>query len=409
VVSVSVAFSSGQDKPGSRVPWLRHVFGTAALPSTNIVALALPQIVAATGLRDDELGLISAAGLAIAMAAQLAVAYAADRYDLRAATALAMAATAAATTWLVSSLTVASYAVCAWSAAAASTVITVGVFSKLVRADADRGRAVARYQFIAATVATVMPVLAGLACQAGDGLSDAARGWRVAAAAVAWAQLAWLFLVARTPGEHVPAHQRPGWPEYRRLLTRRRTYALILLIGLHVGADCSAWQWIVLLAKRRFPEVTPAMLGLFQTVVNSSYMLGRWALLRSRGQAMGLATLAVLAPVAAAMMSVMVFLAPTFGVMTAVGWFTWLCLSLNYPVIHACAVRWFPDTPSAVLGALGAAASLGGMCGQYLVGAVSQGVGSLAMGFLAPVCLLLALGVASFGLHLGTRRSKPAG
>jgi len=388
---------------GRPVPWLRYVFGAGATPSRHLLQLAMPQIVVACALTDKEVGAIGAGAAALGFTAGLVVAWAADRHDLRAATVSCLLLVTASVSWLAGSVTVPAYCAALWCSSVALKVVSGGTFFKVVRGDADPDRAIVRYQFVNVVVVTVLPALAGLALLAGLKAAGEGKGWRLAVLVVCWAQLGWLFLVARTPTERVAPRHRPNRDDYRRLLTHGRMFALVFLGALHVGADCAAFYWVVLLAKRRFGQVGYVELGLLYAAINSSYLVGRLIMLRLRGRALNLGHVASLAPLAALALAAMAFWSPSYGVMMAQAWLAYLPLGCNWPILIGRAVDWFPDAPSAAIGLLDAWAAFGVMAALYFVGMVSDASDSLAIGFLVPVGMLLALAVGSAALHLATR------
>jgi predicted MFS family arabinose efflux permease len=179
---------------------------------------------------------------------------------------------------------------------------------------------------------------------------------------------------------------------------------LMLMAALHVGADGAAFYWVVLLVKRNFAEMSPLQLGLVLSIINSSYLVGRLIMMKRPHRPLGLPHVAVLAPVAAVAMAAMAFWAPSYGWLLVLAWVAWFPLSINWPILQARAVDWFPDTPSASVGLLGAASAMGIVGAQYAVGYVSEQTGKLAIGFLVPVGMLLVLSVCAAALHLATRK-----
>jgi len=390
------------------IPWHRYFFGAGALPSRQIVHLSMPLIVAACALGDETVGAVGSVAELLAFLAGLVVAYAADRYDLRWWTGLALVSVSAASAWLAASVSLPAFCASLWCTAVGLKIISAGTGFKLIRRDPNPGVAIVRYQFVHVVVTTILPSLAGAILLGAALWRGETAGWRTALAAICLLQIGWLAVVLKTPREDVPHAERPGWGRYRLLIGRGRTYVLMLMAALHVGADGAAFYWVVLLVKRNFDQMNPLQLGLVLSTINSSYLIGRLIMLRRQHRPMGLVHVAALAPVGALAMAAMAFRSPSYGILLALAWLAWFPLSVNWPILQARAVDWFPGAPSAAIGLLGAAATVGVVAAQYAVGCVSEQAGDLAIGFLVPVGMLVALSACAALLHLATRADSPA-
>jgi len=393
------------------------VFGSAALPTRMVVMVALPTIVVQCEIGHDLLGTISGAGPLIALVVGCAVAYASDHWDLRIVTigALVLASVAAAA--LSAAATWPAYLVMAWCVAVAMPVTSSGTLYKLARDPRHGETAIIRFQLIIALVAMLTPPLAGGVLKATARVAEPRHAWRWVLLALSVAQLGWILMVVRTPREDVPARARPGWDRYRLLLRQPRTYALILLAALHAGADTSAYCWIVLMAKERFAQLGAGDMGLLLGVINSSYVLGRAVMMRvnrgsvrkggppepnavsGRTRRFGMGHIAALSPLGAIGLLAAVFCSNTYGAFVALCWVGWLCLSVNWPILHTSAREWFPQTPSAAMGVVAAGSTIGSALALKAVGSVGARAGNLALGFLVPAGMLVLLSLVALAVR----------
>ena len=403
--SVNPASADGDKHAHEHVPWLRYVFGTSSLATMRLVSVALPQIVVACGIRDDVLGCIGLVSVVMGSVAGLFVGYAADHYDLRGVMALALVAVSAATAWLAVTPRLAAYVSTACCLAMAYQAIASGTVYKLAKGSDHEERVVVRFLMMVAASVTVLPLLAGWAIRLARALSNEALAWRWAVGVAAVLQLAWLFLIVRTPRECVPLQHRPGWSKYRRLLKHWRIYALTFLSVLQMSGSGAGWYWCILLAKRKFPQIGGLEQGLLLSVMGSSLLVGRVIMLRRR-RSIGLAHIAVLSPIGAAAMWFMVFWAPSFWAFAIMAWLTWILVSPNWPLLMAVAMKWFPETRSGAAGIVRTVGLYGHAASCFLVGVLSERTGSLATAFLAPIAMTALASVLAGAMFLMTRGAE---
>ncbi len=102
----------------------------------------------------------------------------------------------------------------------------------------------------------------------------------------------------------------------------------------------------------------------------------------------------------AGLLALAVFWAPTYWVMLVLAWVTWVCFSANWPTLNSCGARWFPRTPAAAMGVMGATQWLGAAVACKLIGVIGERTGHLTSGFW--VCIAMFVGFAALAAALGS-------